>query len=186
MRRRQHSQAAPRQRQSNILYDCRQDGHSANLRYNECDASQQVITKDNETAAIDGVLFFLVTDIEKAVILVQDFAFANQMGVHMARPGVTNWGLNTTFTKSVAHRIVNDVPAGTLTWRLPSSSEEQSWNSTAAPTGTPKTDIEHNGAGYGMDAIDPNGVAVILPDPVTGAVNLFGSNCLLAGFALIP
>lgn len=38
--------------------------------------SQQVITKDNVPAAIDGVLFFLVTDAEKAVILVQDFAFA--------------------------------------------------------------------------------------------------------------
>jgi regulator of protease activity HflC (stomatin/prohibitin superfamily) len=38
--------------------------------------SQQVITKDNVPAAIDGVLFFLVADAEKAVILVQDFAFA--------------------------------------------------------------------------------------------------------------
>jgi regulator of protease activity HflC (stomatin/prohibitin superfamily) len=38
--------------------------------------SQQVITKDNVPAAIDGVLFFLVSDAEKAVILVQDFAFA--------------------------------------------------------------------------------------------------------------
>jgi hypothetical protein len=37
-----------------------------------------------------------------------------------------------------------------------------------------------------MDAIDPNGIAVILPDGVTGAVNLFGSDCLLAGFAVIP
>lgn len=38
--------------------------------------SQQVITKDNVPAAIDGVLFFLVSDAEKAVILIQDFAFA--------------------------------------------------------------------------------------------------------------
>ena len=38
--------------------------------------SQQVITKDNVPAAIDGVLFFLVADAEKAVILIQDFAFA--------------------------------------------------------------------------------------------------------------
>jgi regulator of protease activity HflC (stomatin/prohibitin superfamily) len=38
--------------------------------------SQQVITKDNVPASIDGVLFFLVADAEKAVILVQDFAFA--------------------------------------------------------------------------------------------------------------
>jgi len=38
--------------------------------------SQQVITKDNVPAAIDGVLFFLVADAEKAVIRIQDFAFA--------------------------------------------------------------------------------------------------------------
>ena len=38
--------------------------------------SQQVITKDNVPAAIDGVLFFLVADPQKAVILIQDFAFA--------------------------------------------------------------------------------------------------------------
>jgi hypothetical protein len=56
----------------------------------------------------------------------------------------------------------------------------------SANTGTSYTDIEHNGSGYGMNAIDPNGVAVIIPDAVTGAVNLFGSNCVLAGFAIIP
>lgn len=38
--------------------------------------SQQVITKDNVPAAIDGVLFFLVSDPEKAVIDIQDYAFA--------------------------------------------------------------------------------------------------------------
>lgn len=37
---------------------------------------QQVITKDNVPAAIDGVLFFLVSDPEKAVIQIQDYAFA--------------------------------------------------------------------------------------------------------------
>ncbi len=38
--------------------------------------SQQVITKDNVPAAIDGVLYFLVSDAEKAIIQIQDFAFA--------------------------------------------------------------------------------------------------------------
>jgi len=46
--------------------------------------------------------------------------------------------------------------------------------------------IENNQSGYGMEVVDPNGLAVILPDGLTGAVNLFGSNCLLAGFAIIP
>jgi regulator of protease activity HflC (stomatin/prohibitin superfamily) len=38
--------------------------------------SQQVITKDNVPAAIDGVLYFMVSSPEKAVIHIQDFAFA--------------------------------------------------------------------------------------------------------------
>jgi regulator of protease activity HflC (stomatin/prohibitin superfamily) len=38
--------------------------------------SQQVITKDNVPAAIDGVLFYLVSDPQKAVIEIQDYAFA--------------------------------------------------------------------------------------------------------------
>lgn len=38
--------------------------------------SQQVITRDNVPAAIDGVLYFLVANPEKAVINIQDFAFA--------------------------------------------------------------------------------------------------------------
>jgi regulator of protease activity HflC (stomatin/prohibitin superfamily) len=38
--------------------------------------SQQVITKDNVPAAIDGVLYYLVVDAEKAVIHIQDYAFA--------------------------------------------------------------------------------------------------------------
>ena len=38
--------------------------------------SQQVITKDNVPAAIDGVLFYRIADAEKAVIGIQDYAFA--------------------------------------------------------------------------------------------------------------
>jgi regulator of protease activity HflC (stomatin/prohibitin superfamily) len=38
--------------------------------------SQQVITRDNVPAAIDGVLYFLVFDPAKAVIQIQDYAFA--------------------------------------------------------------------------------------------------------------
>ena len=37
---------------------------------------QKVITKDNVPAEIDGALFFMVTDSEKAVITIQDFRFA--------------------------------------------------------------------------------------------------------------
>ena len=40
--------------------------------------SQQVITKDNVPAAIDGVLFFLVADAEKAVILSSGLRFCHR------------------------------------------------------------------------------------------------------------
>src|SRR5207237_7210389 len=56
-----------------------------------------------------------------------DFAFGSQMGVHMALPGLTNWTANSTFTRLVEQRIINDVPGGRLNWRMPSSSEEISW-----------------------------------------------------------
>jgi regulator of protease activity HflC (stomatin/prohibitin superfamily) len=38
--------------------------------------AQKVITRDNVPAAIDGALFFMVKDPEKAVIKIQDFRFA--------------------------------------------------------------------------------------------------------------
>ncbi|MDR0610518.1 MAG: slipin family protein [Planctomycetaceae bacterium] len=38
--------------------------------------SQQVITKDNVPAAVDGVLYFLVRDVGQAVLAVQDYSFA--------------------------------------------------------------------------------------------------------------
>jgi regulator of protease activity HflC (stomatin/prohibitin superfamily) len=38
--------------------------------------SQKVITRDNVPASIDGVLFFLVSDVQNAVIRIQDYQFA--------------------------------------------------------------------------------------------------------------
>ena len=38
--------------------------------------SQQVITKDNVPAAVDGVLYFMVKEVEQAVLTVQDYRFA--------------------------------------------------------------------------------------------------------------
>ncbi|MDB6110516.1 MAG: hypothetical protein JWR69_2266, partial [Pedosphaera sp.] len=56
-----------------------------------------------------------------------DFAFANELGVHMVLPGLTNWANNSYILKQSNHRLVSHIPDGTLTWRLPSSSEEISW-----------------------------------------------------------
>jgi hypothetical protein len=74
--------------------------------------------------------------------------------------------------------------AGLLDTDTPESSRAVGWVS--APTGASYGTIENNGDGYGMDVVDPDGVAVIVPDGLTGAVNLFGTNCLLAGFAIVP
>ena len=56
-----------------------------------------------------------------------DFAFASQLGIHMASATLTNWMYNSTFTKQANHRIISHVPGGTLTWRLPTYSEEINW-----------------------------------------------------------
>jgi hypothetical protein len=56
-----------------------------------------------------------------------DFAFANALGLHMASSSLANWQQNTYVSKQAAHRLVNDIPGGTLTWRMPSSSDEISW-----------------------------------------------------------
>jgi hypothetical protein len=63
-----------------------------------------------------------------------DFAFANELGVHMVRTAVTNWGLNSTFMKATDHRLIGHIPAGTLTWRLPFAAEEICWGT--SPTHT--------------------------------------------------
>src|ERR1051325_11645763 len=56
-----------------------------------------------------------------------DFAFANELGLHMSTPGLTNWGLNQTVTKQSNHRLVSHLPDGALTWRMPSYADEISW-----------------------------------------------------------
>jgi hypothetical protein len=56
-----------------------------------------------------------------------DFALANAMGVHMVAAGLTNWGLSSTLTTVTNQRIVNDIPAGANTWRMPAYSEEINW-----------------------------------------------------------
>jgi hypothetical protein len=75
-------------------------------------------------------------------------------------------------------------PDDFLNTDTPEASRAVAWLN--SDTGTSLGGIENNGAGYGMHVVDPNGVVVDVADPVTGAVNLFGSDCLLAGFAIIP
>jgi len=70
-----------------------------------------------------------------------DFALASQMGLHMAIAGLTDWVINSTFTRVSENSLVSHIPPGTLSWQLPSSSEEISWPKANhvpfAPTGLP-------------------------------------------------
>ncbi|MGA9779592.1 MAG: tandem-95 repeat protein [Verrucomicrobiia bacterium] len=56
-----------------------------------------------------------------------DFAISNAMGVDMVVPGLTNWFLDSTFTKIVNHPLLSMFPGGQLEWQLPASSDEISW-----------------------------------------------------------
>ena len=66
-----------------------------------------------------------------------NFALANEMGIHMVMPALTNWAWNTTFTKQLEHRLVSHIPAGPLVWGLPSNSEEISWGTSPSHTYQP-------------------------------------------------
>ena len=63
-----------------------------------------------------------------------NFALASAMGLNMVVSGLTNWALNSVYTRVGNHRINSHVPAGTLTWRLPSGSEEIPWGTSSSTT----------------------------------------------------
>jgi hypothetical protein len=56
-----------------------------------------------------------------------DFALANEMGVHMVHTNLQNWTDNSTFSKTVDHRLVSHIPGGVLTWQMPAAADEVSW-----------------------------------------------------------
>ncbi len=67
-----------------------------------------------------------------------DFALASELGLHMVNPdSLSNWYENRTFTKDAEHRLVTDIPTGTLNWRMPLSAEEIS-------SGTSTTNVSTN------------------------------------------
>lgn len=83
--------------------------------------SQQVITRDNVPAAIDGVLFFLVSDPEKAVILVQDYSFAvAQYALATLRDIVGGLSLDELLTErdQIQKRIADVVESHIQGWGL--------------------------------------------------------------------
>ena len=56
-----------------------------------------------------------------------DFAISNAMGMDMVVPALTNWALDTTFTKIVNHPLLSMFPGGQVEWQMPSSADEISW-----------------------------------------------------------
>ncbi len=63
-----------------------------------------------------------------------DFALANELGLHMVHASsLENWGLNMAFSKVANHRLVAHIPTGTLSWRMPISSDEISSGCIAQP-----------------------------------------------------
>jgi hypothetical protein len=61
-----------------------------------------------------------------------DFALAGPMGLHLASPSLRNWTNNATFSKLVDHPLITHIPAGSLTWQMPSAADEISWGTSPA------------------------------------------------------
>ncbi len=83
--------------------------------------SQQVITKDNVPAAIDGVLFFRVEDPERAVLGIQDYAFAvAQYAQATLRDVVGGLSLDDLLSEreQIQQRIAEVVQVHILSWGL--------------------------------------------------------------------
>jgi hypothetical protein len=57
-----------------------------------------------------------------------NFALAAQMGLSCS-PSATNWYENTYLLKLTNHTLVNDLPDGSLVWRMPTFADEISWGS---------------------------------------------------------
>jgi uncharacterized repeat protein (TIGR02543 family) len=56
-----------------------------------------------------------------------DFAFGNELGLHMWTPGLNNWVGNNGLTRQASHPLVDHLPDSTVYWRMPHSAEETNW-----------------------------------------------------------
>jgi Bacterial Ig domain len=63
-----------------------------------------------------------------------DFAFTNEMGLHMVTPALTNWRASGMFTKVLDDRLISHIPSGTLYWEMPVGAEETSWGAYPHPS----------------------------------------------------
>jgi hypothetical protein len=109
---------------------------------------------------------------------------SNKTGKDFAELLVSTSKNGGTFTSGDGNGLDGSSSLNFLKTTTAETSRAVAWQS--ADTGFSIAGIENGMAGYGMDAIDPNGVVVIIPDGLTLAVNLFGSKCLVAGTAIVP
>ncbi|MFN7143178.1 MAG: slipin family protein [Myxococcota bacterium] len=82
---------------------------------------QQVITKDNVPVMVDGVLFFTVTDPERAVISVQDYRYAiSQYAQASLRDVIGSMSLDSLLSErdEIQDRIGQVVEARTKAWGI--------------------------------------------------------------------
>lgn len=83
-----------------------------------------------------------------------DFALASAMGLQLQTPSLTNWYLNTTFSKTMDHRLVAHIPIGRLNWRMATTAEE-------IPLGTsPSHPIHSSRYSWAVRAVDAQVIAV--------------------------
>ncbi len=89
-----------------------------------------------------------------------DFAIANAMGVDMVVPALTNWFMDTTFTKISNHPLLSMLPGGQVQWQMPESSDEISWPAYTRFTGE-DPDASEPGLPHLVWQVQANGATVI-------------------------
>lgn len=108
-----------------------------------------------------------------------NFAFATELGLNMATPGFTNWDQVLAFNKQIEHRLVSHYPSGSLSNRMPVSSEEINWGV------TPSHRFMNAHPAWRVQATDATVLATSETSPYL-AVKPFGSGCFIYHAAFQP
>jgi regulator of protease activity HflC (stomatin/prohibitin superfamily) len=95
-------------------------GHKVNVMEQVLDVNQQVvITKDNATATVDGVLYFQIFDVAKSVYEVNNLSYAiHNLGTTNLRTVMGSMDLDELLSKrdEINSRLLNVIDAATTPW----------------------------------------------------------------------